>query len=186
VLSRRFVKSFPALASGFEIETELAVHALQLRMPLVEMPTRYRDRVEGSSSKLRTVRDGLKILWAIFRLIKEERPLAFFSATCAALIALSLGLGVPVFVSYLETGLVGRLPTAVLAMGIMVLGFLSLTCGLVLDTVTRARIEMKRLHYLSLPAPGETCGLAGATISMTSEPSGKTSSKARSYPIDDP
>jgi hypothetical protein len=155
VLSRRFVKSFPALAAGFEIETELAVHALQLRMPLAELPTRYGKRVEGSPSKLRTVRDGLRIVWAIFVLIKEERPLAFFSSTCAVLMALSLALIAPVVVTFLQTGLVSRLPTAVLAMGIMVLAFLSLTCGLVLDTVTRARVEMKRLHYLGLSAPGE-------------------------------
>jgi hypothetical protein len=154
VLSRRFVKSFPALSAGFEIETELSVHALQLRMPLAELPTRYGQRFEGSPSKLRTVQDGIKILFAIFLLIKQERPLIFFFVISAALGALSLGLIAPVVVTFLETGLVPRLPTAVLAMGIMVLSFLSLTCGLVLDTVTRARIEMKRLHYLSLPAPG--------------------------------
>jgi hypothetical protein len=154
VFSRRFVKSFPALASGFEIETELTVHALQLRMPVAEVPTRYGARVEGSPSKLRTVRDGFRILWTIFLLIKEERPLAFFATTGAALIALSLGLAEPVIVTFIKTGLVPRLPTAVLAMGVMVLAFLSLACGLVLDTVTRARVEIKRLHYLSLPAPG--------------------------------
>jgi Glycosyl transferase family 2 len=153
VLSRRFVKSFPALSAGFEIETELAVHALQLRMPLAELATRYGPRAEGATSKLRTVRDGLRIIWAIFVLIKEERPLAFFSVTSAALVALSLALTAPVAITFLETGLVPRLPTAVLGMGIMLLAFLSLTCGLVLDTVTRSRIEMKRLHYLSLAAP---------------------------------
>jgi hypothetical protein len=154
VLSRRFVKSFPAVATGFEIETELAVHALLLRMPLAELPTRYRQRV-GSPSKLRTVRDGLRIMWAIFVLFREERPLTFFLSACAVLVALSLALIAPVAVTFLQTGLVPRLPTAVLAMGIMVLAFLSLTCGLVLDTVTRARVEMKRLHYLGLAAPGE-------------------------------
>jgi glycosyltransferase involved in cell wall biosynthesis len=156
VLSRRFVKSFPALATGFEIETELTVHALQLRMPVAELPTRYGLRVDGSASKLRTVRDGFRILWAIMTLIKRERPLAFFMAGCLALIALSLGFAAPLVVTFIQTGLVPRLPTAVLAMGLMVLAFLSLACGLVLDTVTRGRIEMKRLHYLSLPAPGET------------------------------
>jgi hypothetical protein len=185
VLSRRFVKSFPALAAGFEIETELAVHALRLRMPLTEMPTRYQQRVEGSSSKLRTVRDGLKILWAIFLLVKEERPLAFFSATCAVLIALSLGLAAPVIVSFIETGMVGRLPTAVLATGIMLLAFLSLTCGLVLDTVTRARVEMKRLHYLSLPAPGEMAAGLGAARALLSEPPGKTGAQASAGPLVD-
>jgi len=156
VLSRRFVKSFPALATGFEIETELTVHALQLRMPVAELPTRYGLRVDGSASKLRTVRDGFKILWAIMTLIKRERPLAFFTTGCLAFIALSLGLAAPLAVTFIETGLVPRLPTAVLAMGLMVLAFLSLACGLVLDTVTRGRIEMKRLHYLSLPGPDET------------------------------
>jgi hypothetical protein len=124
-------------------------------MPLAELPTRYGQRVGGSPSKLKTVRDGLSIMCAIFVLIKEERPLAFFSSTCAVPIALSLALIAPVAVTFLQTGLVPRLPTAVLAMGIMVLAFLNLTCGLVLDTVTRARVEMKRLHYLGLAAPGE-------------------------------
>jgi hypothetical protein len=153
--SRRFVKSFPALATGFEIETELTVHALRLRMPVAELPTVYRARGEGSASKLHTVRDGMRILWAIFLLVKGERPLAFFSAVFAALTALAGALGAPVVVTYFETGLVPRLPTAILTMGIILLGFLSLACGFVLDTVTRGRTEMKRLHYLSLPAPGE-------------------------------
>jgi glycosyltransferase involved in cell wall biosynthesis len=152
VFSRRFVKSFPALATGFEIETELTVHALQLRMSVAELPTRYGSRVEGSPSKLRTVHDGIRILWAIFLLIKQERPLAFFSVVCANLVTASLVLDLPLAISYFETGLVHRLPTAVLATGMMVLGFLSLACGLILDTVTRGRIEMKRLHYLSLRA----------------------------------
>ena len=156
VFSRRFVKSFPGLASGFEIETELTVHALQLRMPAAELPTRYGQRVSGSASKLRTVRDGIRILWAIIALIKRERPLAFFMAMCLSLICLSLGLAAPLVMTFIETGLVPRLPTAVLAMGLVVLAFLSLACGLVLDTVTRGRVEMKRLHYLSLPAPGGT------------------------------
>jgi hypothetical protein len=186
VLSRRFVKSFPALAAGFEIETELAVHALQLRMPLTELPTRYQQRVEGSSSKLRTVPDGLKVLWTIFLLVKEERPLAFFSTTCAALIALSLGLAAPVIVTFVQTGLVGRLPTAVLAMGIMMLAFLSLTCGLVLDTVTRARVEMKRLHYLSFPAPGTLVDPAETMMSFASESSSKTGSQAGTCSLNDP
>ena len=139
-----------AVATGFEIETELTVHALQLRMPVAELPTRYGPRIDGSASKLRTVRDGFKILWAIVTLIKRERPLAFFTAGCLGLIALSLGLAAPLAVTFIETGLVPRLPTAVLAMGLMVLAFLSLACGLVLDTVTRGRIEMKRLFYLTL------------------------------------
>lgn len=151
--SRRFVKSFPALASGFEIETELTVHALQLKMPVAELPTSYGQRVAGSPSKLRTVRDGVKIMWAIFLLIKQERPLAFFATVCAVLVIFSLGLAAPLAVTFIKTGLVFRLPTAVLATGMMGLAFLSLACELILDTVTRGRIEMKRLHYLSLPGP---------------------------------
>ena len=153
VFSRRFVKSFPALATGFEIETELTVHALRLRMPVAELPTRYGSRVEGSTSKLRTVHDGIRILWAIVLLIKQERPLAFFSAACVILVTTSLVLDLPLVISYLQTGsatAAQRLPTAVLGTGIMLLGFLSLACGLTLDTVTRGRIEMKRLHYLGL------------------------------------
>ncbi len=155
VLSRRFVKSFPALATGFEIETELIVHALRLRMPVAELPTLYRRRPHGSASKLHTVRDGLRILWAIFLLVKGERPLAFFTAMFAAFAALAGALGTPVVLTYVDTGLVPRLPSAILTMGIVVLAFLSLACGFILDTVTRGRTEMKRLHYLSLPAPGE-------------------------------
>ena len=155
VLSRRFVKSFPALATGFEIETELIVHALRLRMPVAELPSSYGRRAEGSASKLRTGRDGLRILWAIFRLVKGERPLAFFTVVFALLAAFALGLGGPVVATFLETGLVPRLPTAVLSTGLMLLAFLSLAAGFILDTVTRGRTEMKRLHYLSLQAPGE-------------------------------
>jgi hypothetical protein len=158
VLSRRFVKSFPALATGFEIETELIVHALRLRMPVGELPSAYGRRAEGSASKLRTGPDGLRILWAIFRLVKGERPLAFFTGVFALLAALSVALGAPVVATFLETGLVPRLPTAVLSTGLTVLAFLSLAAGFILDTVTRGRTEMKRLHYLSLHAPGEgTC-----------------------------
>jgi glycosyltransferase involved in cell wall biosynthesis len=155
VFSRRFVKSFPALAAGFEIEAELTIHALRLRMPVAELPTRYAQRPEGSASKLRTLRDGLGIAWTIFKLVKEERPLAFFGTFWALLTLLSLVLAAPIAATYLATGLVPRLPTAVLVVGVMLLGFLSLGCGLVLDTVTRGRTELKRLHYLALPAPGE-------------------------------
>jgi hypothetical protein len=157
VFSRRFVKSFPALATGFEIETELTVHALRLRMPVAELPTRYGSRVEGSASKLRTLHDGIRILWAIFLLIKQERPLAFFSVVCAILVTASIVLDLPLVISYFQTGSATpaqRLPTAVLGTGMMLLGFLSLACGLILDTVTRGRIEMKRINYLSLQAPG--------------------------------
>jgi len=151
VLSRRFVKSFPALSSGFEIETELTVHALELRMPLAEVRTAYRERREGSVSKLRTYRDGSRILLTILALVREERPLAFFTTGFLILASLSLLLGWPVVVTYLETGLVPRLPTAVLSASLMLLAFLSLTSGLILETVTRGRRELRRLHYLQIP-----------------------------------
>ncbi len=151
VFSRRFVKSFPALAAGFEIETELSVHALQLRMPVSEIETPYRERPAGSTSKLSTYRDGWRILRTILYLVKEEKPLAFFSVAAAALAAASFGLGVPVIVDFMHTGLVPRLPTALLAAAIAILSFLSFACGLILDTVSRGRAEAKRLAYLSLP-----------------------------------
>jgi hypothetical protein len=151
VFSRRFVKSFPALSPGFEIETELTVHALELRLPMAEMPTPYGERPAGSASKLNTYRDGARILLTIFNLIKREKPAEFFGAACLLLALLSVAVEVPVFTTYLRTGLVPRLPTAVLGMGIMLLAFLGLVCGLVLETVTRGRIELKRLHYLALP-----------------------------------
>jgi len=153
VFSRRFVKSFPALSAGFEIETELTVHALELRMPLAEVVTPYKDRPEGSVSKLSTYRDGFRILTMIGKLVKEERPLQFFSIGALILALVSIVIAWPVFVTYMETGLVPRLPTAVLATGLMLLAFLSLVCGLILDTVTRARREIKRLAYLAHPAP---------------------------------
>lgn len=152
VLSRRFVKSFPALTTGFEIETELTIHALELKMPVSEVPTPYRARPEGSLSKLHTYSDGLRILFTIAGLVKAERPFLFFSVLAAASSVLSFVLAYPVLVTYLETGLVPRLPTAVLAMGLVLIAALSMVCGLVLETVTQGRREMKRLHYLSLPA----------------------------------
>lgn len=152
VLSRRFVKSFPALSTGFEIETELTVHALELQMPMSERDTPYYARPEGSVSKLRTYRDGGRILRTIFRLIKEERPLQFFFAIFLILFFWSLSFGGSVVLEFVETGFVPRLPTAVLALGLMLLAFLLLGCGLVLDTVTLGRRELKRLHYLQLPA----------------------------------
>lgn len=149
VLSRRFVKSFPALSTGFEIETELTVHALELRVPMAELNAPYITRPRGSASKLRTVRDGLKILKLIVHLVKEERPLQFFTTGFCMLAATSIALGIPVLTQYFATGLVGRLPTAVLATGLMILAFLSLMSGLILDTVTRGRQELKRLLYLA-------------------------------------
>ena len=148
--SRRFVKSFPGLSQGFEIETEFTVHALELRLPVAEIHTPYRARPQGSASKLATYRDGFRILVLIFILIKEERPLQFFGVIAALLAVGSIGLVVPVLIDYVATGLVPRLPTAVLATGTMLLAFLSLTCGLILETVTRGRKEMKRLHYLAV------------------------------------
>jgi glycosyltransferase involved in cell wall biosynthesis len=158
VFSRRYVKSFPALSNGFEIETELTVHALQLRMPIGELDTPYGARLEGSTSKLSTYRDGLRILFMITKLFKNERPLFFFSIVFALLALVSVGLSVPVLLTYLQTGLVPRLPTAVLAASTMLLAFLALTCGLVLDTVTHGRREMKRLAYLTVPSVGAMLG----------------------------
>lgn len=152
VMSRRFVKSFPALAGGFEIETELTVHALQLRLPIAEVMTPYRDRPPTSSSKLRTLPDGIRILRLIARMVREERPLEFFSTFAVVLAVTSLVLATPVVLEYFRTGLVPRLPTAVLSTGLMLLSFLSLTCGMILATVTRGRIEAKRLRYLEIPA----------------------------------
>jgi len=154
VFSRRFVKSFPALAKGFEIETELTVHALELRMPIAEMNTPYGARPPGSQSKLSTFRDGFRIMLMMAALYKDERPLQCFSIVFGVLAVVSLLLAVPVIQTYMETGLVPRFPTAILATGIMLLGFLSLTCGFILDTVTHGRRELKRLSYLSIPGPG--------------------------------
>jgi glycosyltransferase involved in cell wall biosynthesis len=150
VFSRRFVKSFPAIATGFEIETELTIHALELRMPIAEVETPYYARPIGSVSKLNTWRDGLRILRTIVRLYQLQRPLAFFSQIAAFLAAIAIGLAIPIVITFIETGLVPRLPTAVLATGLMLLASLSLTCGLILDNVTRGRQEMKRLFYLGI------------------------------------
>ncbi len=155
VFSRRFVKSFPALSTGFEIETELTVHALSLNMPMAEVETPYKNRPEESASKLNTYRDGIRILWTILILTKEERPFFFYSIAFSLLALLSFALGIPVALEFLETGLVLRFPTAILAASIMVLAFLSLTTGLILDSVARGRRESKRLHYLSLTWLGQ-------------------------------
>jgi glycosyltransferase involved in cell wall biosynthesis len=152
VVSRRFAKSFPALSEGFEIETELTIHALDLNMPAAEVETPYKERPHGSFSKLKTYSDGVRILRMILVLIKEEKPLAFFFIMFVILASVSILLGIPIIETFMETGLVPRFPTAILAMGLMLLAFLSLTSGLILDTVTRGRKEIKRLHYLSIPA----------------------------------
>lgn len=151
VFSRRFVKSFPALSKGFETETELTVHALELRMPVTEVQTPYGARPEGSASKLSTYRDGWRILRLILQLYKHERPLSFFSALAAVLALLSTGLAVPIVIEWLNTGLVPRLPTAILATGVMLLAFLFFIAGVILETVTRGRQEIKRLLYLQVP-----------------------------------
>jgi glycosyltransferase involved in cell wall biosynthesis len=157
--SRRYVKSFPALSNGFEIETELTVHALQLRMPIGEIDTPYGARLEGSESKLSTFRDGYRILMMITKLFKNERPLFFYGLIFSLLALLALGLSIPVVATYLETGLVPRLPTALLAASTMLLAFLALTCGLILDTVTHGRREVKRLAYLRVSSTRELAGL---------------------------
>ena len=153
VFSRRFVKSFPVLSAGFEIETEISVHALELRMPVGELATAYGARPEGSASKLSTFRDGWRILRTIGTLYRVERPVLFYGGIGVLLIVLALALSVPIVVTYLATGLVPRLPTAVLVTGMIIIGVLSFLAGLILDTVTRGRRELRRLFYLSYPAP---------------------------------
>lgn len=151
--SRRFVKSFPLLTTGFEIETELTVYALDMRLPVGEIETPYSDRAEGSVSKLSTFRDGFRILALIGLLVKGERPLAFFSGFGGLLLLLAIGIAAPVVQTYYATGLVPRLPTAVLATGLVILAVMSCVCGLILDTVTQGRKEVKRLKYLEYEAP---------------------------------
>jgi glycosyltransferase involved in cell wall biosynthesis len=153
VFSRRFVKSFPAMSSGFEIETELTIHALELQLPVAEVATPYRIRATGSTSKLRTYVDGLKIVRLIVVLYKNERPFRFFSAIASALIAVALALGIPLVITFIKTGLVPRQPTAILATGLVLLSALSFIAGMILDTVTRGRLEMRRLAYLAVPPP---------------------------------
>jgi glycosyltransferase involved in cell wall biosynthesis len=152
--SRRFAKSFPVLSQGFEIETEMSVHALELRMPVGEIETRYLARPEGSHSKLSTFRDGWRILKTIVTLYRVERPVLFFGGIAALLVVAALILAVPLVSTYLETGLVPRFPTAILVTGMVIVAVLSFFAGLILDTVTRGRREMRRLAYLALPAPG--------------------------------
>ncbi len=152
--SRRFVKSFPVLSQGFEIETEMSVHALELRMPVGEVETAYGARPEGSSSKLSTVGDGWRIFRTIVTLYRIERPVLFYGLTGALLLVAAIILAVPLVMTYLETGLVPRVPTAILVTGMTIIAVLCFFAGLILDTVTRGRREMRRLHYLALPGPG--------------------------------
>ncbi|MUI14436.1 glycosyltransferase [Massilia dura] len=151
VFSRRYVKSFAAHAAGFETETELTVHALELRMPVAEVDTVYKSRPEGSVSKLSTYKDGIRILWMIIRLYKNERPLYFFALGALVTALIALGLAIPLVNTYMHTGLVPRLPTALLCVGLGLLSGLLLTCGMVLDTVTKGRVEQKRFAYLAIP-----------------------------------
>jgi glycosyltransferase involved in cell wall biosynthesis len=155
VFTRRFVKSFPVLSGGFEIETELTIHALELEMPVGEVRTPYHPRPEGSSSKLNTWRDGYRILRTILRIYRSERPLPLFLGIGVSLAIVSIGLAIPLVVTYMHEGAVPRLPTAVLSTGLMLLAFLSVACGLILDTVTRGRRELKLLAYLAQRAPAE-------------------------------
>jgi glycosyltransferase involved in cell wall biosynthesis len=154
IFSRRFAKSFPALSRGFETETEISVHALELVMPVGEVVTAYGARPEGSQSKLSTYRDGWRILKTILHLYRIERPVLFYGSFALFLAALAIVLAVPLAITYFQTGLVPRFPTAILVTGLMILAFLSFFCGLILDTVVRGRREVRRLHYLSFPAVG--------------------------------
>ena len=155
VFSRRFVKSFPVLSSGFEIETEISVHALELRMPVGEVETTYAERPAGSHSKLSTFSDGWRILKTIATLYRIERPTLFYGGIGALLMAVAIILAVPLIRTFLETGLVPRFPTAILATGMVIVAVLCVFAGLILDTVTRGRREVRRLAYLSLSAPGQ-------------------------------
>jgi len=153
VFSRRFVKSFPVLSAGFEIETEISVHALELKMPVGEVETRYLARPEGSASKLSTYRDGFRIARTILTLYRIEKPMLFFGWIAAALALLAVVLAVPLAITYAQTGLVPRFPTAILTTGLVILSALSLFAGLILDTVVRGRREVRRLAYLAVPGP---------------------------------
>ncbi len=153
VFSRRFVKSFPVLSAGFEIETEICVHALELKMPVGEVETRYLARPEGSASKLSTYRDGFRIARTILTLYRIEKPMLFFGWIALALAAMAVVLAVPLVMTYLHTGLVPRFPTAILVTGLVILAALSSFAGLILDTVVRGRREVRRLAYLAQPAP---------------------------------
>lgn len=153
IMSKRFVKSFPLTSQGFAIETELTVHAVRMLVPEIEVPTTYKERPEGSVSKLSTFRDGWRILMMISLLLRKERPLFFYGVFFILFALMSFGFGIPVVVEYMHTGLVPRLPSAVLSTGMMMVAFICLICGIILDTVTRGRWELKRLTYLGYPGP---------------------------------
>jgi glycosyltransferase involved in cell wall biosynthesis len=171
--TRRFVKSFPAVSGGFEIETEMSVHASQLKLPVSEIGLDYGRRPEGSSSKLSTYRDGAKILWMFAMLMKETQPLRFFGAFAVLFLASSLFLMVPVLIEFVETGLVPRMPTWVLSVGLLLLSMLAAVTGLILDSVSRGRAEQKRIFYLSMPSGRVERERASATATLKTGP-GKT------------
>lgn len=154
VMSKRFTKSFPCSSSGFEIETELSIHALDLKLATAEIPLVYAERPVNSKSKLKTYRDGLRILGKIAMMYRALKPFQFYAAIALFLFVVSLSLGVPIFVTYVETGLVPRIPTAILAASIMQLSFMSLFCGIIIDAISANRREQIRMRYLDLPAPG--------------------------------
>jgi hypothetical protein len=162
VLSRRFVKSFPCLSTGFEIETEITIHALELGMPVLEEPVFYKERESGSVSKLHTIRDGIRIARTILRLVRSERPMVFFGLAFLILAFVSSMLGLQIFLEWKATGLVLRMPTAVLCTGMMLLAFLSLVCGTVLETVTLGRREYKRMVYLNISPSADQSNESGA------------------------
>ena len=153
VVSRRFAKTFPCLSSGFEIETEMAVHALTLGLPFGEVRTAYGARPEGSASKLRTFSDGRRILLTMVNLLRQEKPALFFGVAGAVLAGASMILALPLALTYLQTGLVPRFPTAILCTGLMIIALLTFCCGLILDSVSRSRMEARRLAYLRWDAP---------------------------------
>ena len=169
IFSRRFVKSFPGISRGFEIETELTIHALELRMPVYEFEAPFRTRAEGSVSKLKTFGDGLRILGTIVRLIRHERPLNFYGTIGLASIAAAVLLSVPLVVTFFETGLVPRVPTAILAVGLVLVGSQSIAVAAVLDTVTRSRQEIKRLAYLQTSGPIKNCGASWPSQNVCQE-----------------
>ncbi|WP_416796520.1 glycosyltransferase [Ciceribacter azotifigens] len=161
--SRRYVKSFPAVSGGFEIETEMSVHASRLKLPVCELELDYGRRPEGSHSKLSTFRDGAKILWMFAMLMKETRPFAFFGAFSAALMAASVVFMTPVLYAYFQTGLVERMPTWVFSLALMMMSLLFFTAGIILDSVARSRAEQLRIHYMTLPGLASTRVLRGAS-----------------------
>lgn len=153
VMSRRFVKSFPALSREFEIETELTVHAMSVRVPQAEVSVGFKDRPEGSESKLRTYHDGFRILNLIAQLVRHERPMLFYGIVAALLALIGILVGIPVVADFVATGLVPRLPSAILAIGVVLAGGLAAVIGLILDGVLKARREVSRLNYLTYSAP---------------------------------